>query len=140
MQVPDFVTILREVTPGAYGIWTLVLMGAGWFFREWRETRKLSADDRLARREGYAAQVQMLMAENRLLLKDLHDMREEYDNHRKLCHLETEQLRGMIIELEREVEALKRLRAQDAVVKAKTDQKTIYEQALAAREARESGQ
>jgi len=100
--------ILTEFTPGAYGIWTGVLMLAAWFLKEWRETRKLSADDRLARREGYARQVEMLMEENRKLGTDLREVRKEYDEHRKQCYEETDQLRAMIINLQNDVEGYKR--------------------------------
>lgn len=104
----EIVAIFREFTPGAYGIWTGVLMFAAWFLKEWRETRKLSADDRLARREGYAKQVEQLMEENRKLGGDLRDVRKEYDDHRKQCYEETDQLRRIVIELRNEVEGYKR--------------------------------
>lgn len=107
-KMSDIAKILGEFTPGAYGIWTGVLMFAGWFLKEWRETRKLSADDRLARREGYAKQVEMLMAENRRLGDDLRNVREEYDAHRRQCYEETDQLRRMIINNQGEIEGYKR--------------------------------
>lgn len=103
--LPDLV---KGFTPGAYGIWTGVLMFAAWFLKEWRETRKLSADDRLARREGYAKQVEMLMQENRALAGDLASLRREYDQYRQLCHSETDQLRTMVVRLEDEVAGHKR--------------------------------
>lgn len=92
------------------GVWTGVLMFAGWMLKEWRETRKLSLDDRLARRDGYAKQVEMLMAENRKLGEDMSKLREEYDQYRQLCHRETDQLRGMVMNLENEVAGYKRKR------------------------------
>jgi outer membrane murein-binding lipoprotein Lpp len=98
----DLIPLLRQFTPGAYGIWTLVMMGAVFFAREWRETRKLSAEDRLARRDGYAKQVETLMAENRQLGADLRQVREEYDAHRRQCYQETDQLRKMIIDAQNE--------------------------------------
>ena len=104
----DIAKIIGDFTPGAYGIWTGVLMFAGWFLKEWRETRKLSADDRLARREGYAKQVEMLMAENRRLGDDLRGVREEYDAHRKQCYEETDQLRRMILDGQYEIAGHKR--------------------------------
>lgn len=104
----EFIDLFKQFTPGAYGIWTGVLMFAAWFLKEWRETRKLSADDRLARREGYAKQVEQLSYENRALRGDLRDIRKEYDEHRKQCHEETDQLRQMIITSQNEVQGYKR--------------------------------
>lgn len=104
----DLLTIFQSFTPGTTGIWTGVLMLAGWMVKEWRETRKLSLEDRLARREGYAKQVEMLTKENRELGIDLRKLRAEYDNYRILCHKENDQLRGMIIEQDDEIEGLKR--------------------------------
>lgn len=107
----ELISILQGFTPGTYGVWTGVLMFAGWWLREWRETRKLSAEDRLARREGYAKQVELLMGENRALHSDLATLRAEYDKYRDLCHRENDQLRAMVVKLEREVQALcRRLR------------------------------
>ena len=103
----ELLNILREFTPGSAGVWTGVLMFAGWWLREWRETRKLSADDRLARREGYARQVEMLMGENRALHGDLATLRREYDHYRELCHRENDELRQMVNRLKGELEALK---------------------------------
>lgn len=104
----ELADLLKQFTPGAYGIWTVVLMISAWMLKEWRETRKLSADDRLARREGYAKQVEMLMAENRRLGADLREVREEYDAHRRQCYEETDQLRRMIIDNQGEIEGYKR--------------------------------
>lgn len=95
-------------TPGSYGIWTGVFMFAAWLAREWRETRKLSADDRLARREGYAKQVEMLAAENRRLLEDQAKLRKEYDDYRHLCQMETDSLRDMLIAVQGELAGYKR--------------------------------
>lgn len=124
----ELISIAKEFTPGAWGIWTGVLMFAGWFFREWRETRKLSADDRLARRDGYAAQVQMLMTENRLLLADIADVRRQYDEHRKQCIEETNELRQRINDLEKSVSTMQG-EIDDHVEKA-----ADYEQQLANRQ------
>lgn len=104
----ELAEFFQAFTPGAYGVWTGVIMFAAWFLKEWRETRKLSAEDRLARREGYAKQVEMLMAENRRLGSDLRQVREEYDAHRRQCYEETDQLRRMIIENQGEIEGYKR--------------------------------
>lgn len=111
----EIATILKEFTPGAAGVWTGVLMFAAYFLKEWRETRKLSAEDRLARRDGYQKQVELLLTENRALLADQAALRKEYDDHRKLCYTETEQLRKMLIDLQGELEGLKRRVATDAI-------------------------
>lgn len=94
--------------PQAYGIWTGVIMFAGWLLRELRETRKLSTEDRQARREGFAHQVEGLQVENRNLRLDLSALRHEYDDYRRLCHHETDELRGQVVELSNELTGLKR--------------------------------
>lgn len=96
------------MTPGAVGIWTGVAMLAVWLLREWRETRKLTDADKMARREGYARQVEMLMGENRSMLKDQRELREEYDRYREMCRSETDELRGKILRLENEQTGYKR--------------------------------
>ena len=105
-------TLGQGWTPGATGIWFIAAIICIYFFREWRETRKLSAGDRQARREGYEHQVQMLLKENRDLGQDLRDLRTEYDNYRRLCQEETDQLRteirrmeGLIRGMERQIQA-----------------------------------
>jgi hypothetical protein len=103
-------SIFQELTPGSVGIWVGVLMFGAWMLKEWRETRKLSAADRLARREGYQKQVELLTAENRSLGGDLRDLRKEYNEYRQLCHAETDQLRGQIIRLESDLAGIKRQR------------------------------
>lgn len=113
---PEFVAkVIADFTPGAAGIWTGVFMFAGWLAREWRETRKLSAEDRIARRDGYAKQVADLMKENREQREDTRKLREEYDLHRRQCQIETDQLRHMVVDLERKVEGLNRRIANDAM-------------------------
>ena len=82
------------------GTWTGVAMFTIYLFREWRETRKLSADDRMARREGYAKQVEGLMGENRKLRNDLADAETRHDSYRRACQAETDQLRDEIRGLE----------------------------------------
>lgn len=100
--------LLQGFTPGAYGIWTLVLMLAGWLTKEWRESRKLSYDDRQAKREGYAKQVENLQGENRALQSDLSTLRREHDDYRHLCQAETDALRKHIMWLEGELAGFKR--------------------------------
>lgn len=102
-------------TPGGVGIWFVVMLIGGWMLKEWREYRKLSIEDRNARREGYAQQVEALMKENREQREDMRKLREEYDHHRKICQAETDQLREMIVNLEGEVQGLKRRVATDAL-------------------------
>lgn len=106
--MPELVKILETFTPGAYGIWAGVLMFAAWWLREWRETRKLSLEDRVARREGYAKELEGARTEIRNLGGDLRTLRSEYDNYRVLCHAETDQLRKMAMIAETEIEGLKR--------------------------------
>jgi uncharacterized protein YdcH (DUF465 family) len=102
-------------TPGGVGVWFLAMLVVGWMLKEWREYRKLSIEDRNARREGYAQQVEVLLRENREQREDMRKLREEYDHHRKICQAETDQLRDMIVNLEGEVQGLKRRIATDAV-------------------------
>lgn len=104
----ELLALFRDFTPGAYGVWSGVLMFAAWWLREYRETRKLSADDRLARREGYAKQVELLTAENRNLMADQRALREEYDRYRTMCHAETDQLRNQVVSLENRIAGLMR--------------------------------
>ena len=106
--------ILETFTPGAYGVWTGVLMFAGWWLKEWRETRKLSLDDRNARREGYAKQVEELTKENRSLRADLVASEDRHAEYRKACQQETDRLRQDIRGLEDMVTGFKRQLAQQA--------------------------
>tara|TARA_Y100001968_G_C19347626_1_gene712927 strand:- start:439 stop:819 length:381 start_codon:yes stop_codon:yes gene_type:complete len=94
--------------PGALGVWALVIIGAVYFIKEWRENRKLSSEDKLALRDGYAHQVQMLMAENRSLGKDQSELREEYKKYRTACQEETDDLRNQIFALQAMVEETRR--------------------------------
>lgn len=112
---------LKDWPPQAYGIWTLVVMAIVYAAREYRETRKLSSSDRQARREGFTWQVENLQRENRGLQLDLTSLRREYDEYRRLCHDETDQLRMQVISLEGEVAGMKRQRATDAVYSARKD-------------------
>ena len=107
-MVEDIRAIMAAFTPGAVGIWVGVGMMLIYAIREWRETRKLSAEDRIARRDGYAAQVSALHAENRALAGDMRDLRQEYDHYRELCQRENDQLRAQVIKLEFDLAGLKR--------------------------------
>ena len=106
-------------TPGAAGVWTGVLMLAGWMVREWRENRKLSDADKQARRQGYEHQVQLLMDENRALAGDQRDLRAEYLEYRKQCQAETEGLHRQNMAQEAEIAQLRRrVSAQDLALAA----------------------
>lgn len=118
----ELVQTLKSLTPEAWAAWTVAVIIGGYVINQMRLDRKLSADDRLARRDGYATQVskltdqvKMLMEENRALLADQAALRREYDDHRKICQMETDQLRRMVVDLESEVAALKRNRAVDEI-------------------------
>lgn len=106
----EFFASLKDAgfTPGSYGIFGIALMIAAWMAKEYRETRKLSLDDRNARREGYAKQVENLQDENRDLREDQRKLRDEYENYRKLCHSETDSLRNLVIGLQGEIAGYKR--------------------------------
>jgi len=99
--------LAEQFTPGAYGIWTGVLMFTAWWLKEWRETRKLSAEDRLARRDGYAHQVQSLMAENRSLRDDLRKLEKQHYDYRRMCVAENDKLRRDLRITREELEEIK---------------------------------
>jgi predicted nuclease with TOPRIM domain len=107
--------VISQFTPGAVGIWVVAGMLGVYFMREYRETRKLSLEDRLARRDGYARQVENLQNENRQLRAEMHQMNEYHEAYRQQCHRENDQLRGMLVNVQDEVEGLKRRVAQDAL-------------------------
>lgn len=116
----------KEVTLGGIGIWVLIFMLGIYALREWRDTRKLSVEERQANREGFSRQVELLMGECAALRQwganlgeQLHALRQEYDEHRRLCFNETDQLRQHIVDLENEIAGMKRERAQQAVSAAR---------------------
>lgn len=111
----NLANLTADITPGAVGTWVLVVMLAMYGLREWRETRKLSFEDRLARRDGYARQVEELHSENRALRQDLSRLHEEYDRYRKMCQEENSQLRTQIRRVEDTVAGLERRVATDAI-------------------------
>lgn len=106
LDIGHLITITGGLTPGGVGIYLILLLIALRYLKEWRETRKLSLDDRLARREGYAKQVENLQNENRALSEDLRELREEYDGHRRQCFAETESLRQDLQRKEQEMVGL----------------------------------
>lgn len=107
--------LIADITPTSVGTWMLVLMLAVYGLREWRETRKLSLEDRLARRDGYARQVEELHGENRKLRYDLSQLHQEYDLYRKMCQEENSQLRTQIRRVEDMIAGLERRVATDAI-------------------------
>jgi len=113
------ISALTGLTPGAAGIWlfgTIFLLG--WSLKavaEWRQWRQLSLEEKQANREGFTAQVALLSKQLRdanervrLVAADLQTERDAHDEYRRLCHAETEQLRGHIIRLENDIAALHR--------------------------------
>lgn len=122
MNMAPLLAYSKEITVGGIGIWIVVFMLAIYGLREWRDTRKLSVEERQANREGFSKQVELLMGECAALRQwganlgeQLHGLRQEYDEHRRLCFDETDQLRKHIVELENEVAGMKRARAQESV-------------------------
>ena len=111
--------ILNAFTPGAVGVWTGVLMFSIYLLREWRENRKLSFEDRIARRDGYAKQVEMLMRENRSLMTDLSTFRRELDENRERCDAENQHLHSLIDILRTEVSDLRSKALKDELEIAK---------------------
>lgn len=107
--------LIADITPASVGTWVLVLMLGLYGLREWRETRKLSLEDRLARRDGYARQVEELHCENRELRNDLSRLHKEYDLYRHMCQEENSQLRDQIRRIEDTVAGLERRVATDAI-------------------------
>lgn len=106
-------------TPGAYGIW---IFGVGWtltqifkVMNEWRATRKLSLEERQANREGFTAQVEALKSEVEGLRVENRSLRKEYDDHRRICQEETDQLRSMVVHLQNRLSGLFRKLADVAV-------------------------
>jgi hypothetical protein len=118
--VGEIPSLLSGFTPGAAGIWTLVVMFAAFLTKQWVETRKLSIADRQARRDGYAKQVENLQRENRNLRKEMAADREHHEDYRRLCQLETDQMRGQIVELQDEVTGLKRQIAANSVAASRS--------------------
>jgi hypothetical protein len=119
----DFDKAIQQFTPGAAGIWIGVLMFGGWLVSQWIETRRLSLEDRLARREGYEKQVADLAKENRALRDELSLFRREHEDYRKLCHDETDSLRRQVVTLQNEITGLMRQSSAHAVAVAREVQR-----------------
>ena len=96
------------------------MMACVYFAREYRETRKLSTEDRLARREGYAKQVEGLLVENRRLRTDLAEFEQRHTEYRRYCEDEHDAHRKMIRDLADEVTGLKRALAAGQVAAFET--------------------
>src|SRR5690606_27447395 len=88
--------LIADITPTSVGTWMLVLMLGVYGLREWRETRILSLEDRLARREGSARQVEELHCQSRRLRNDLRRLHREYGLSGKMCQEGNSQLRPQI--------------------------------------------
>ena len=99
-MVNTIIPIIRDITPGAVGVWTIAIMVAGFLTREWRANRKLSVEDRAAQRQGFTEQVNLLTVENRKL-------REEYDKYRGDCQGRCDEMR---VKLDTETEAYRKYR------------------------------
>lgn len=117
---------LQAMTPGAWGIWVLVLYFIQDNARQRLADRKLSLEDRQANREGFTKQLASVQGENRELRRELSEQREafddfraeahaahaalqkEYDGHREICFAETQQLRKDVLELENAKAGLER--------------------------------
>lgn len=116
----DLKMILDTLTVGGAGVWVGVLMFGLYLFREYRETRKLSAEDRLARRDGYAKQVTALQAENRELRDEMHNMRKEHADYRKFCEDQHDADRKRMRDMEDEITGMKRAIAAGQVAAMET--------------------
>ena len=88
------VQVMRDITPGAAGVWVLVLAVLGWMLQQYRENRKLSDADKIARRQGYEVEVRELRDECRALRADQTALRDDYDKYRRDCQEETDELRA----------------------------------------------
>lgn len=99
---------ITGLTPGGLGIWGILFYLVAWSLKEWRETRKLSSEDRQARREGFQAQAESLMNENRKLREEVHNANANLDDYRKICQIETDQLRALVRTYRDQVEGYKR--------------------------------
>jgi predicted nuclease with TOPRIM domain len=100
--------LLPDMSAGAYGIWLVAGMLLVKFMAEYRLMRGLTPEDRLARRDGYQKQVEILLEENRKLRLEMHQMNEHHEGYRQLCHAENDQLRQMLSTNADETEGLKR--------------------------------
>lgn len=125
----DLIQAIIGMSAGAKGIWLFgfILVSAQLlkWLAEYRAFRRLSIEEKQARREGFTAQVEFLtrqlaLANERLeaLDGDLAAEREAHDTYRRLCRAETDQLRGQITRLEDDLAALHRRRSAASVAAA----------------------
>lgn len=102
---------VSELTPGGWGVWIAVVYyittNSAKMFNGWVSMRKLSLEEKQANREGFTKQVDALnkqvssmQGEVDGLRTENRNLRAEYDQHRRVCQVETEQLRNEIIRLE----------------------------------------
>lgn len=121
---------LGFTTAGSYGIWTGVFLFMGYLAKEWRENHKLSADDRAARRDGYAKQVENLQKENRDLRSDVNNLEDRHQKYREWCEAQHDKDRLLIRELREENDVA---RATDrSMIRALQDELTGIKRAMAA--------
>lgn len=105
---PVYIFGIPGLTPTATGAWASAFGLFAFLWREIRLDRKLSSEDREARREGYAAQVASLSTENRKLREDLRASDDRHAAYRKLCQEETDQLRDEVRQIKEEFDGWKR--------------------------------
>lgn len=135
-MLDEIVKLGGVLSPGL-GIWTCAMLGLVYFAREWRATRQLSAEDRLARREGYAKQVEGLQVENRRLREDIREMEVRHAQYRELCHAETESLRVKVNQLLDQIAGLHRQELADRVAVSRLPATASPDVVQAARRAEE---
>lgn len=91
-------------SPGSFPMWAMFLYFVGQhaykLIKAHQDERKLSLEDKQANREGFTKQVESLQEEVSSLRTENRELRKEYDAHRRLCTIETEQLRDEIVRLE----------------------------------------
>jgi len=104
--VNELKIIFDTLTVGGVGVWTGVMMFAFYLMREWRETRKLSDADKLARRDGYAKQVETLQKENRELRGDVDKLEKKHTEYREWCEAQHDNDRKMVRALEDKITGL----------------------------------
>lgn len=119
--MPPLHSFVSEFTPGAAFLAYIAAIITFHYLKEWRETRKLSMEDRQARREGFMALVESLQDENRDLRVNLLTNEKTHDEYRRMCQQETDQLRGHVVHLEDRVAGLMRKIADIAIRAARGD-------------------
>lgn len=126
--LPPVSAFISEFTPGAMLLAYMAAIVTFHYWKSWREDKKLSQDDRQAKREGFARQTEILMrqigdlnAENRLLRADLLQNEQTHSEYRRQCQAETEQLRNEIVGMQQQMAGVLRKAADIAVRAARGD-------------------